>query len=222
MAAQQSESKSTTSIRVLGVLFPKASLPKLSRVGEKRRNSILDATITLFRKKGFHGASIDEIGEAAGVKGPAIYHYFKSKNEILHAVFLRLGDSMLREVLQKLDGLTKAKEIMDVLIDSHVEALWKNREMFPLLYQEFNNLAKEEQTESAERRRFWSKIWTTTLNELRPELTVEVCETMVQGALWLIHSVAFYEVKADPKNTKAILKNMSKAALFKTPANSEN
>jgi len=87
MAAQQSESKSTTSIWVLGVLFPKASLPKLSRVGEKRRNSILDATITLFRKKGFHGASIDEIGEAAGVKGPAIYHYFKSKNEILHAVF---------------------------------------------------------------------------------------------------------------------------------------
>jgi len=215
------ESKSIKSIQILGILFLKPSLPKLSRVGEKRRSNILDATITLFRKKGFHGTSIDEIGEAAGVKGPAIYHYFKSKNEILLAVFLRLGDSMVRDMLQKLEGLKTAQEIMEVLITCHVEAVWKNREVFPLLYQEFNNLADEEQKESAERRRFWSKIWTTALQELRPELTTKECETMAQGTMWLIHSVAFYETNANAISTKAMLKKMAKTILFKTPANFE-
>jgi len=217
MADRELESKSIRSIRVLGLLFLQPSLPKLSRVGEKRRSSILDATIALFRKKGFHGTSIDEIGEASGVKGPAIYHYFKSKNEILLAVFLRLGDSMVRDVLQQLEGLKTAQEIMEVLISCHVEAVWKNRELFPLLYQEFNNLAEEEQRESAERRRFWVKIWTTTLRELRPELTVEAGETIAQGTMWLIHSVAFYETNAAAIPTKALLKNMAKTTLFKTP-----
>jgi len=165
-------------------------LPKLSRVGEKRRSSILDATITLFRKKGFHGTSIDEIGEASGVKGPAIYHYFKGKNEILLAVFLRLGDSMVRDVLQKLEGLRTAQEIMDVLISCHVEAVWKNRELFPLLYQEFNNLADGEQKESAERRRFWSKIWTTVLHELRPELTI--LPSLYRFAFQVVYQVPIY------------------------------
>ena len=98
---------------------------------------------------------------------------------------------------------------MDVLIDCHVEAVWENRATFPLLYQEFNNLSDAEQKESEERRRFWSRIWTTALNELRPELTQEECDTMAQGALWLIHSVAFYEANAHTEFTKTLLKRMN-------------
>ena len=43
----------------------------------------MDAALNLFSEKGYAAVGVDEIGAAAGVKGPAIYHYFKGKEAIL-------------------------------------------------------------------------------------------------------------------------------------------
>lgn len=37
----------------------------------------------LFREKGFRGTSINDIGAAAGVTGPALYRHFSGKGELL-------------------------------------------------------------------------------------------------------------------------------------------
>jgi AcrR family transcriptional regulator len=84
--AKQQKRTMAAAIRVLGVEFPGQLSPKRSRVGEERRTRILDAAVTLFRELGFHGASIDGIGEAAGVSGPALYYYFKDKSEVLGVI----------------------------------------------------------------------------------------------------------------------------------------
>ncbi len=41
------------------------------------------AAAELFRERGFRETSLSDIGAAAGVSGPAIYRYFKSKGELL-------------------------------------------------------------------------------------------------------------------------------------------
>src|ERR1700733_10653312 len=51
--------------------------------GARRRAAILEAASDLFRERGFRATSLDDIGAAAGVSGPAIYRYFKSKHELL-------------------------------------------------------------------------------------------------------------------------------------------
>src|ERR1700742_2300084 len=53
------------------------------RKGARRRAAILEAASDLFRERGFRATSLDDIGAAAGVSGPAIYRYFKSKHELL-------------------------------------------------------------------------------------------------------------------------------------------
>lgn len=53
---------------------------------ETKKELILDAASELFASKGFEATSIDEIGEAAGFKGPAIYYYFKGKDAIIEAL----------------------------------------------------------------------------------------------------------------------------------------
>jgi AcrR family transcriptional regulator len=52
-----------------------------------RRDVILDAAAELFRDRGFHAVGVDQIGEQAGVTGPAIYRHFSGKDEILAALF---------------------------------------------------------------------------------------------------------------------------------------
>lgn len=51
-----------------------------------KREMILDAALTLFAEKGFDGVGVDEIAEAVGMKGPALYHYFKGKEALLDAL----------------------------------------------------------------------------------------------------------------------------------------
>ena len=62
---------------------PRASGKETS--GDSRRD-ILTAAGKLFRAKGFAGASLREIGDEAGLRKASLYYYFKSKDDILHAM----------------------------------------------------------------------------------------------------------------------------------------
>ena len=55
--------------------------------GPTRKAELLHAAETLFSKKGFQGASIAEIAKAAGVNKALVYYYFKSKDDIVVALF---------------------------------------------------------------------------------------------------------------------------------------
>lgn len=60
-----------------------------ARKAYKTRSRILDAAEKYFSERGFAGASMRDITAAAGVNLSVAYYYFKSKEELLHAVFDR-------------------------------------------------------------------------------------------------------------------------------------
>ena len=55
--------------------------------GEEKRRQLLDAAVRVFARKGFHASRVGDIAEEAGVAHGLLYHYFKSKDEVLEAVF---------------------------------------------------------------------------------------------------------------------------------------
>lgn len=57
----------------------------------------------LFRERGFHATSIDDIARAEGITGGAIYRHFAGKDDLLAAVTLR-GVRRLGERLAAVDG----------------------------------------------------------------------------------------------------------------------
>ncbi len=83
---------------------PRIDSPK-PRVGRPRANpsetsqpvaeEILTAARQLFRQKGFKGTSTREIAEAAGLRQPSLFHYFKNKNEIFRAVVARTVEPVI-------------------------------------------------------------------------------------------------------------------------------
>jgi AcrR family transcriptional regulator len=52
----------------------------------ERRNQILDAAVMTFSRNGFHQTTIEDIRVASGLSRGAIYHYFKSKEDILDGI----------------------------------------------------------------------------------------------------------------------------------------
>lgn len=56
---------------------------------ETRRNQLLDIALALFAERGVENVSIKDLAAEAGVAQGLIYHYFRSKDDLLAAVFQR-------------------------------------------------------------------------------------------------------------------------------------
>jgi len=52
-----------------------------------RRDQILDAALTLFAERGFHGTSIPELAGAAGIAAGSIYRHFASKEQLVNELY---------------------------------------------------------------------------------------------------------------------------------------
>src|SRR5690348_1956451 len=62
-----------------------------------RRNQILDAATQVFSEKGFHGATIREVAQAAGIADGTIYNYFANKHALLLSILDRLNETPERQ-----------------------------------------------------------------------------------------------------------------------------
>jgi TetR/AcrR family transcriptional regulator, fatty acid metabolism regulator protein len=54
---------------------------------EDKRQQLLWAAVRVFARKGFHASRVGDIAQEAGVAHGLLYHYFKSKDQVLEAVF---------------------------------------------------------------------------------------------------------------------------------------
>ena len=72
------------------------SQPRLPAV--RRRHQLLDVSLEVFAKQGFHGTSMAEVAEAAGVTKPVLYQHFGSKRELYLQLLDDVGQRLLEEV----------------------------------------------------------------------------------------------------------------------------
>lgn len=61
-------------------------MARTPKVVEDRREQILEAALRVFAKKGFARATNKDIAQEAGITAGLIYHYFASKEALLHAI----------------------------------------------------------------------------------------------------------------------------------------
>ncbi|MEO0973066.1 MAG: TetR/AcrR family transcriptional regulator [Pseudomonadota bacterium] len=62
---------------------------------DDKRDRIMKRAAMLFAKSGFGDTSISELAEACGVSKATIYHYYRSKEDILYKVMLEHVDELL-------------------------------------------------------------------------------------------------------------------------------
>ena len=74
-------------------------MPKLKpEEVEQRRREIIDAARRCFLRRGFHQATTDEICREAAITPGGLYHYFRSKKDVIKAVVQDSADQAVAEV----------------------------------------------------------------------------------------------------------------------------
>jgi AcrR family transcriptional regulator len=94
------------------------SAPRKRLSAEERRELILDAALEVFARRGFNGASIDEIAHAAGVSKALIYEHFPSKRD-LHVSLL---ERHVQEIFERLAEAAATSDPGDVRLRAGVDA----------------------------------------------------------------------------------------------------
>ncbi|MGB8944339.1 MAG: helix-turn-helix domain-containing protein, partial [Streptomyces sp.] len=62
---------------------------------QEREQQIIDVAVTVFAKRGYHAASVDEIAELAGISKPMVYLYLDSKEGLFLACLRREADRLV-------------------------------------------------------------------------------------------------------------------------------
>lgn len=95
--------------------------PKLNspQYGE-RDQALLTAACDVFCEKGYHGASVRDLADAAGYSIAGLYHYFKGKQEILVSIMQRVMDDLQVSLEQALASANEPPEKLAALIRSLV------------------------------------------------------------------------------------------------------
>jgi TetR/AcrR family transcriptional regulator, fatty acid metabolism regulator protein len=88
-----------------------------------KRRLILDAAITVFAREGFHRCRVSDIAREANVAYGLVYHYFRSKDEVLDTLFTERW-SLLLEAIAETDRSDapvrdKLHSIASFIIDSY-------------------------------------------------------------------------------------------------------
>jgi AcrR family transcriptional regulator len=104
---------------------PKTTRRRLS--APDRRVAILDAALEIFSRSGYHGASIDEIAQQAGISKALIYEHFPSKKD-LHASLL---ERHVQDIFERLAQTAATPEPGEVRLRRGVEAFLEWSETHP-------------------------------------------------------------------------------------------
>jgi AcrR family transcriptional regulator len=87
---------------------------------EKRRQQLLRSAGKLFARKGYRGTTTEEIARHAGLTKGALYHHFKSKEDVLFAI-VKDNQDCFETIMSKLGdkGPLSPLAIMRGIIDAH-------------------------------------------------------------------------------------------------------
>lgn len=60
-------------------------------------DKIYEAALSLFTTRGFHGTPTSEIAKTAGVANGTLFHYFKTKEDLINNLYLKLKNDLVNE-----------------------------------------------------------------------------------------------------------------------------
>ncbi len=179
-----------------------------------RRDEILDIAVGLFAARGYHGVSMDDIGSAAGVTGPALYHHFAGKEAMLAAALIPVSEGLLHggrdRVARHPDD---ARAALSDLIDFHVEFALENPAVIALHLHELDRLPEEPRRQIRRLQRLYVEEWVGVLATLRPGLDAGEARVLAHAAFGLMNSTPFLGGEVDRRRRAALLRDAAALAL---------
>jgi len=108
----------------------------------ERRESLINAAVAVFIEKGFHNATVRDIGRAANMTQGTIYNYVSSKDDILYMVCDRIVAEYNEQARRALDTSHDPVGRVRSAVRAISQVMYRHRREILLIYQDSHLLDK--------------------------------------------------------------------------------
>jgi AcrR family transcriptional regulator len=183
-----------------------------ARAKADRREALLDAAASLFAERGFTRVSLEDLGAAVGVSGPALYRHFEGKQAVLGALLVGVSELLSSGGRAVVDSARDDAAALTALIAFHVDFALANADVIRVQDRDLDSLAEPDRHSVRALQRSYVELWVDVLGRLRPTEDRASLRTRAHGAFGLINSTP-HSGGAELAQTRAILERMALAAL---------
>ncbi len=197
-----------------------------------RRELYLESAARLFAERGFSGVTIDELGDAAGVSGPALYRHFAGKEAILTELLVNASERLVAGCESILAGRTgrasddapvgqvspsqphrSARQTLQSLVDFHIDFALSERDVIKVQDRELARLPPTANHTVRALQRRYVQFWSALLAEVCPQFNASEIDVRVLGVFGLLNSTPFSARQEDGERVRRIFREMAMAGL---------
>lgn len=192
-----------------------SSVTERDRAKADRQAAILHEAARLFAERGFSGVSLEELGAAVGVSGPAVYRHFANKQALLAAILVRVSERLLSGGQKVIATNDSAAERLDALIRFHVDFALSDADVIRVQDRDLASLSDEDRHRVRRLQREYVELWMSVLAAIHPTRTEADLRVRAHACFGLINSTPHSVRAAAPADStvRGILESMASAAL---------
>jgi AcrR family transcriptional regulator len=138
----------------------------LSRRDQKLEH-ILRTSAHIFAEKSYHSTSMRDISRATGVSLAGLYHYCKSKEELLFLIQDHCFGRVVNRLEERIKGVSDPLEKLRTLIDNHLCFFAANMAEMKVLSHEAESLAGDLHAQVATKKERYAKLARRILREIQ-------------------------------------------------------
>ena len=154
----------------------------------RRRQELLKIAADLFAERGFANVTVDDIGDAAGISGPALYHHFAGKEALLGEMLVGISEFLLdggRRVVDESD------DPLAGLIAFHAEFAVDDRSLITVHFRDLVHARSDDQARVRTLQARYVALWADQLQARSPRLERRRAQSAVHAVFGLINSTPF-------------------------------
>ena len=187
-------------------------------VTTSRREQILTEAAKLFARHGFHGVSIDGIGAAVGVSGPALYRHFPSKEGLLAEMLVGISEHLLAAGQQLASEHDDPDALLEALIAFHTDFALRQPELITVQDRDLANLPDAARRRVRGLQRAYLEIWVDALRRAGLAAGEETARVGAHAAFGLMNSTPRSTGRTQAAVAAPVLAAMARAALHARPS----
>lgn len=153
-----------------------------------RRSVLLASAASLFARRGFNGVSIEDLGAAAGVSGPAVYRHFNGKQALLGALLVGVSEDLLDGGRAVVQTASDADACLHALVAFHVDFAVAQPDVIRVQDRDFDSLGEQDSTAVRSLQRAYVELWVDVLGQLFPEREAALHRLQAHAVFGLINS----------------------------------
>ena len=140
---------------------------------DQKLELILRTSARIFAEKSYHSTSMRDISRATGVSLAGLYHYCKSKEELLFLIQDHCFGRVLERVEERIRSVSDPFEKLHIFIDNHLSFFAANMAEMKVLSHEAESLAGDLHTKVSTRKEKYAKLARRILRDIQESQTAK-------------------------------------------------